>query len=101
MDLKVEFTRKRKEDLNRLINAIGFLSHVFPGEFVSPCPAASTNLSEFTPPAFSLIAIGVAKILENVRFHPDLLKRFFSHVSAIQFEIAAGLNLTHMGDETE
>jgi hypothetical protein len=88
-------------NLNGLINTIGFLGHVFPGELIGPRPAAATDLPELTSSAFSQIAIGIAKILEDFRFHPDLLEGFFFYISAIQFEVAAGLNLTDMGDETE
>ncbi len=88
-------------NLDRLINAIGFLGHVFAGEFIGPRPAASADLSELTSSAFPPIPIGIAKILEDFRFHPDLPERFFFYISAIQFEVATGLNLTDMGDETE
>jgi hypothetical protein len=50
---------------NGLINAIGFLSHIFPRKFIGPRPAASADLSEFTSSAFSPIAIGIAKIPED------------------------------------
>jgi hypothetical protein len=105
INLTVRLARKRKKDfrkdLNRLIDAVGFLGHVVSQGFVSPGPAASTDFSKLTSTAFSLIAVGVPKVPEDFRAGPDLLERFLSHISTIQFEIAAGLNLPHMGDETE
>ena len=101
MNLKVRLIRKRKKDLNRLIDAVRFLCHVVSGDFIGPGPTSSADLSEFTPSAFSLIAIGIPEILEDFGIRPDLLERFFSHISTVEFEIAAGLNLTDMGDETE
>ena len=96
MNLKVKLTRKRKKDLDRLINTIGFLSHVLSGDFVSPCAAPPADLSKLTPSTFSLIAVGISKILEDFGIPPDLAEWFFPDISTIQFEIAAGLNLTHM-----
>jgi hypothetical protein len=101
MNLKVRLIRKREKGLNRLINAAGFFCHIFSKAFIGPGTAASADLSELTPSAFSLVAIGISKILKDLACFPDLLKRFFSHISAVQFEIATGLNLTEMGDETE
>ena len=101
MNLKVRLIRKRKKDLNRLIDAVRFLCHVVSGDFVGPGPATSADLSELTSSAFSLIAIDIPKISEDLRVSPDLLKRLFSHISTVQFEIAAGLHLTDMGDEAE
>jgi hypothetical protein len=87
--------------LERLIDAIGFLRHVLPGDFVSPCPATSADFSELTPTAFPLIAFGIAEILEDFRLGPDFLKRFFPDISTIQFQIATGLDLADIGDEAE
>jgi len=101
MDLNVKLARNWKKDLNGLIDAIRFLCHVIPEAFIGPGSTASTDLSELTPSAFPLIAIGISKILENLRGGPDLLKSFFFYISAIHFEIAAGLNLTVMRDEAE
>jgi hypothetical protein len=101
MNLKVRLTRKRKNDLKWFIDAIGFLRHVLPGDFVGPCATTSADLSEFTPSAFPLIAFGIAKILEDFRLGPDFLKRYFPDISTIQFQIATGLDLADMGDEAE
>jgi transcriptional regulator with XRE-family HTH domain len=90
-----------KEDLKRLINTIGFLGHVFPGEFIGPGPTASADLSELTPSTLPMITICISKILEDLTVFPDLLKRLLPHISTIQFEIATGLNLPCMGDEAE
>jgi hypothetical protein len=87
--------------LKGLIDAIGFLPHILPGDFVSPCPATSADFSEFTPSTFSLIAIGIPKVLENFGLFPNLPETFFHDISTIQFQIAAGLNLAKMGNETE
>jgi hypothetical protein len=88
-------------DLNGLIDAIGFLGHVIPREFIGARPAAAADLPELTSSAFSPIAIGIAEISEDFRIHPDLLERLFFYISAIQFKVAAGLNLADMGDEAE
>jgi hypothetical protein len=101
MNLKVRLIRKREKGLKRLINAVGFFCHIISKAFIGPGTAASADLSEFTPSTFSLIAIGIPKVLEDRGCFPDLLKRFFSYVSAVQFEIPTGLNLTDMGDEAE
>jgi hypothetical protein len=85
MNLKVRLTRKRKKCLKRLINAIGFLGHILSGDFVSPCPTTPADFSELTPSAFSLIAIGIAKILEDFGLGPDFLERCFPDISTIQF----------------
>jgi hypothetical protein len=85
MNLKVRLIRKRKKDLKWLIDTIGFLRHVLPGDFIGPRPTTPTNLSELTPPTFSLIAIGIPKILEDFGIRPDLPERFFSDISTIQF----------------
>jgi hypothetical protein len=65
MNLKVKLTRKLKKDLNRFIDAIGFLCHIFAGDFIGPRPTTSTDLSKLTSSTFSLIAIRIAKILED------------------------------------
>jgi hypothetical protein len=85
INLKVRLIRKRKKDLKRLIDAIRLLRHILPGDFIGPCPTTPANLSEFTSPAFSLVAIGIPKILEDFGILPDLPERFFSDISTIQF----------------
>jgi hypothetical protein len=99
--LSVRLIRNRKKDLNGLIDAVRFLCHVISEAFIGPGPTASTDLSKFTLSAFSLIAIGISKILEDLRDGPNLLERFFFYISTIHFEITAGLNLTDMRDEAE
>jgi hypothetical protein len=74
MNLKVKLTRKRKKDLNRFIDTIGFLGHVFTGEFIGPRPTTAADLSELTPLTFSLIPIGIPEILEDFGVRPDLLE---------------------------
>jgi hypothetical protein len=101
MNLKVKLTRKRVDKLNGLINAVGFLRHKISKAFIGPGPAASTDFSELTPSAFSFIAVYISEILENLGGFPDLRKRFFSRISAVQFEVAAGLNLPDVRDEAE
>jgi hypothetical protein len=93
--------RQPPKNSNRLIDAIGFLGHIFPRQFIGPRPATPTDFSELTPSAFSPIVIRIAKILEDFRLYPDLLERLFSDISTIQFKVATGLNLTDMGDEAE
>ena len=93
MNLKVRLIRKRKKDLKRLIDAIGFLGHVFTGEFIGPRSTTAADLSELTPPTFSMIIVGIPEILKDFGICPDLLERFFSYISTVQFQIAAGLNL--------
>ena len=83
------------------INAIGFFAHVVPKAFVSPGTTASTDFSVFTNSTFPFIAICVPKIKEDRGVLPNLLERLFPHVSTVQFQIAAGLNLTQMGEEAE
>ena len=77
MNLNVRLIRKRKKDLNRFIDAVRFLCHVVPGDLVGPCPTSSADLSEFTPSAFSLIAVRIPETLEDLGIHPDLLERMF------------------------
>src|SRR4030042_844456 len=101
MSLNVGRIRKRRRDLNRLIDTVRFLGHIISGGFVRPGSATSAELSKFTPSAFSLIAIRVSKMLKDFGLSPDFLKRFFSHISTVQLEIAAGLDLANMRDETE
>ncbi len=101
MNLKVRLTRKRKKDLNRLIDAIGFLGHIFTGDLVSPCTTTSADLSEFTPSAFSPVAVGIPEIFEDFGIHPDVPKGFFPDISAVQFQITAGLDLADMRNEAE
>jgi len=74
MNLKVRLTRKRKKDLNRFIDTIGFLGHVFTGEFIGPRPTTAADLSELTPPTFSMITVGIPKILEDFGICPDLVE---------------------------
>jgi hypothetical protein len=85
VNLKVKLTRERKTDLNRFIDTIGFLGHVFPGNFIGPGAAPPADLSKFTPSTFSLIAVRMSKILEDFRSGPDLLERFFLDTPTIQF----------------
>jgi hypothetical protein len=85
MNLKVKLTRKRKKDLDRLIDTVGFLSHVLPRDFVGPCAASPADLSEVTPSTFSLIAIGIPKIFEDFGIRPNLPEWFFLDISTIQF----------------
>jgi hypothetical protein len=73
MNLNVKLARNRKKDLNGLIDAIRFLCHIISEAFIGSGPTASTDLSEFTPSAFSLVAIGISKILEDFGDGPDLL----------------------------
>jgi hypothetical protein len=101
MNLEVRLIRKWKKGLNRLINAVGFFCHIISKALIGPGTAASADFSELASSAFSLIAIHIAKILENLRGLPNLFKRFFSQISAVHFQIAAGLHLTDMGDEAE
>jgi hypothetical protein len=101
MNLKVRLIRNRKKYLYRLIDAIGLLSHIISGDFIGPCPTASADLSELTPPTLPMITIYISKILEDFTVCPDLLERLLPHISTIHFEIAAGLYLAHMGDEAE
>ena len=101
MNLKVRLIRKRKKDLNRLIDTVRFLCHIISGDFIGPGPASPADLAEFTPSAFSLITVCVPETLEDLGIDPDLPKGGFLDVSAVEFQVATGLNLTHMGNEAE
>jgi hypothetical protein len=101
MNLNVTLARNRNKESNGLIDTVRLLCHIVSEAFIGSGPTASADLSELTPPTFSPIAIGISKILENFRGVPDLMESFFFYISAIHFKIAAGLNLTDMGDEAE
>src|SRR3972149_6682065 len=101
INLKVRLTRKRKKDLSRVIDTVGLLCHIVTGDLVSPGPTSSADFPELTSSAFPTITIGIPEILENLRGGPDCLERGLPHIPAVQFEIAAGLDLTHVRDETE
>jgi len=100
-NFKVRLIRKRKKCLSRLINAIGLLCHIVSGDFIGPGPTASADLPVFAPATFSLIAIGVAEILKDPGGGPYLPEGFLPNIPTVEFEIATGLNLAPMGDETE
>jgi hypothetical protein len=74
MNLKVRLIRKRKKDLKGFIDAIGFLCHVFTGEFISPRPTTSADFPELTPSTFSMVTVGIPEILEDFRIRPDLVE---------------------------
>jgi hypothetical protein len=101
MNLNVTLARNRNKESNGLIDAVRLLCHIVSEAFIGPGPTASADPSELAPPTFSLIAIRISKILENFGGVPDLLESFFFYISAIDFKIATGLNLTDMGDEAE
>jgi hypothetical protein len=83
------------------INAIRLFVHVVPKAFIGPGTTASTDFSVFTDSTFPFIAICVPEVQKDRGALPDLFERLFSHISTIQFQIATGLNLTHMGEEAE
>jgi hypothetical protein len=70
--------------LKRFIDAIRFFPHVFPGEFIGPCPTTSADLSKLAPSTFSLIAVCISKVLEEIGFFPNLPEMFFPDISTIQ-----------------
>ena len=83
------------------INAIRFFAHVVPKGFIGPGTTASTDFSVFADSTFPFIAIRVPEIEKDRGILPDLFERLFPHVSAVQFQIPTGLNLTQMGEEAE
>jgi hypothetical protein len=101
MNLNVTLARNRNKDSNGLIDAVRLLCHIISEAFIGSGPTSSADLAELAPPTFSTVAIGISKILEDFGGVPDLMESFFFYISAIHFKIAAGLNLTDMGDEAE
>ena len=70
--------------LKRFIDAIGFFRHVFPGDFIGPCPATPADLSELAPSTFPLIPVGISKVLEDIGFFPNFPEMFFPDITTIQ-----------------
>jgi hypothetical protein len=73
MNLNVTLARNRNKDLIGFIDTVRFLCHIISEALMGSGPTAPTDLSEFTPSAFSLVAIGISKILEDFGDGPDLL----------------------------
>jgi hypothetical protein len=101
MNLNVKLIRNVKKESNRFIDAVRFLCHLIPGDLVGPGPASAADLAEFAPSAFSLVPVRIPKTLKYRGMGPDLPERDFPDLSAIEFQVTAGLNLAPMGDKTE
>jgi hypothetical protein len=85
----------------RLVETIWFFGEVIPCFFVSPGPAAAADANELAFSAFPLVEGRISQVLKDGRLKPDVLKTLFFDLSAVQLEIAAGLDLARMGDEAE
>jgi hypothetical protein len=84
-----------------LVETIWFFGEVIACFFVSPGPAAAADTNKLAFSAFPLVEGRVPQVLKDLRLKPDFLKPSFLDLSAVQLEIAAGLDLTRMGDEAE
>ena len=85
----------------RFVDAKGLFREIIPRDFVSPCPAPAAYPDEFAAAAFAFVCVQIPEFIQYGRMGPDIGEFLFFYLTAIQFEIAAGLYLSRVGNKTE